>query len=96
MSDTKYKSFKVDVSDHVANLILSRPDELNTMSRDFWVELGDVLDEINKNSEVRVVVMSSTGKHFCAGMDLKAFARGEDVDMSAEAQARAQLAAMGY
>ena len=78
MSSTKYKSFKVDISDHVANLILSRPDELNTMSRDFWVELGDVLEEINKNSEVRVVVMSSTGKHFCAGMDLSAFSNGVD------------------
>ena len=48
------------------------------MSRDFWVELGDVLEEINKNSEVRVVVMSSTGKHFCAGMDLNAFSNGVD------------------
>ena len=78
MSSTKYKSFEVDISDHVANLVLSRPDELNTMSRDFWVELGDVLEEINKNSEVRVVVMSTTGKHFCAGMDLSAFSNGVD------------------
>ena len=78
MSSTKYKSFEVDISDHVANLVLSRPDELNTMSRDFWVELDDVLEEINKNSEVRVVVMSSTGKHFCAGMDLSAFSNGVD------------------
>tara|TARA_B100002051_G_scaffold92362_1_gene88223 strand:+ start:773 stop:1639 length:867 start_codon:yes stop_codon:yes gene_type:complete len=78
MSSAKYKSFEVDISDHVANLVLSRPDELNTMSRDFWVELGDVLEEINKNSEVRVVVMSSTGKHFCAGMDLSAFSNGVD------------------
>ena len=78
MNNTKYKSFKVGISDHVANLVLSRPDELNTMSRDFWVELGDVLEEINKNSEVRVVVMSSTGKHFCAGMDLSAFSNGVD------------------
>ena len=78
MSSAKYKSFKVDISDHVANLVLSRPDELNTMSRDFWVELGDVLEEINKNSEVRVVVMSSTCKHFCAGMDLSAFSNGVD------------------
>ena len=78
MNNTKYKSFTVHISDHVANLILSRPDELNTMSRDFWVELGDVLEEINKNSEVRVVVMSSTGKHFCAGMDLSAFSNGVD------------------
>jgi len=78
MSSAKYKSFEVDISDHVASLVLSRPDELNTMSRDFWVELGDVLEEINKNSEVRVVVMSSTGKHFCAGMDLSAFSNGVD------------------
>ena len=78
MSSTKYNSFEVDSSDHVANLVLSRPDELNTMSRDFWVELGDVLEEINKNSEVRVVVMSSTGKHFCAGMALSAFSNGVD------------------
>ena len=48
------------------------------MSRDFWIELGDVLQEINKDSEVRVVVMSSTGKHFCAGMDLNAFSNGVD------------------
>ena len=78
MSIAKYKSFTGDVADHVASLVLSRPDELNTMSRDFWVELGEVLEEINKNSEVRVVVMSSTGKHFCAGMDLSAFSNGVD------------------
>ena len=45
--DKKYKCFQVSVSNHVANLVLYRPDELNTMSRDFWVELGDVLEEIN-------------------------------------------------
>ena len=78
MGIAKYKSFTIDVADHVASLVLSRPDELNTMSRDFWVELGEVLEEINKNSEVRVVVMSSTGKHFCAGMDLSAFSNGVD------------------
>jgi len=78
MGIAKYKSFTVEVADHVASLVLSRPDELNTMSRDFWVELGEVLEEINKNAEVRVVVMSSTGKHFCAGMDLSAFSNGVD------------------
>ena len=50
------------------------------MSRDFWVELGSILDEINRNADIRVVVMSSTGKHFCAGMDLSAFSNGvEDI-----------------
>ena len=78
MADKEYKCFQINVTNHVASLVLSRPDELNTMSRDFWVELGDVLEEINRNSDIRVVVMSSTGKHFCAGMDLNAFDNGVD------------------
>ena len=78
MSKKEFSCFKLDVKNHVGNLVLSRPDELNTMSRDFWVELGEVLEVINRNSDIRVVVMSSTGKHFCAGMDLNAFTNGVD------------------
>ncbi len=78
MTKKEYKSFKVEISEHVANLILSRPDQLNTMTRDFWVELGEATEEINMNSEVRVLILSSTGKHFCAGMDLTAFSNGVD------------------
>ncbi|MBR50971.1 MAG: enoyl-CoA hydratase [Gammaproteobacteria bacterium] len=78
MNMKDYKCFKLDVTDHIANLVLSRPDEFNTMSRDFWIELGDILEEINRNSDIRVVIMSSTGKHFCAGMDLSAFSDGVD------------------
>ena len=80
MTNKKYKCFDLNISDNIANLVLSRPNELNTMSRDFWVELGSILEEINRNSDIRVVVMSSTGKHFCAGMDLSAFSNGvEDI-----------------
>jgi enoyl-CoA hydratase len=75
---SKYSCFDVKIKDHICSLVLNRPNELNTMTRDFWVELADALDEINRNSEVRVVVLSSTGKHFCAGMDLSAFSNGVD------------------
>ena len=74
----KYSCFDLKVKDHICDLVLNRPNELNTMTRDFWVELGDVLEEINRNSDIRVVVLSSTGKHFCAGMDLSAFSNGVD------------------
>ena len=73
---TKYSCFEVKKQGHVGNLILNRPNELNTMIRKFWVELPEVLEEINRDSEIRVVIMSSTGKHFCAGMDLAAFSNG--------------------
>ena len=74
----KYSCFDLKVKDHICDLVLNRPNELNTMTRDFWVELGDSLEEINRNSDIRVVVLSSTGKHFCAGMDLSAFSNGVD------------------
>ncbi|MBD63087.1 MAG: enoyl-CoA hydratase [Gammaproteobacteria bacterium] len=73
---SKYSCFELNKNGHIANLILNRPDEFNTMVRKFWVELPEVLEEINRNSEIRVVIMSSTGKHFCAGMDLAAFSNG--------------------
>ena len=76
MSNKKYSCFELSIDKGIANLVLSRPEELNTMSRDFWVELSEVLNDINRDSDVRVVVMSSTGKHFCAGMDLSAFSNG--------------------
>ncbi len=75
---SKYSCFDVKTKDHICSLVLNRPKELNTMTRDFWVELSDTLEEINRDSEVRVVILSSTGKHFCAGMDLSAFSNGVD------------------
>ena len=75
---SKYSCFDVKTKDHICSLVLNRPNELNTMTRDFWVELGDALEEINRDSDVRVVILSSTGKHFCAGMDLSAFSNGVD------------------
>ena len=75
---SNYSCFDVKTKDHICSLVLNRPNELNTMTRDFWVELSDALEEINRDSEVRVVILSSTGKHFCAGMDLSAFSNGVD------------------
>ena len=75
---SKYSCFDIKTKDHVCNMVLNRPNELNTMTRDFWVELGDALEEINRDSDVRVAILSSTGKHFCAGMDLSAFSNGVD------------------
>ena len=75
---SKYSCFDIRIKDHVCNMVLNRPNELNTMTRDFWVELGDALEEINRDSDIRVVILSSTGKHFCAGMDLSAFSNGVD------------------
>jgi enoyl-CoA hydratase len=68
-----YSCFDVDVADGVAHLILKRADELNTMTPDFWRELPEIVSGLSASGEARAVVLSSTGRHFTAGMDLSVF-----------------------
>lgn len=72
-----YRCFDVEIADRVAHVRLSRPDELNTMTPDFWRELPEIVTGISDQASARVVVLSSTGKHFSAGMDLSVFLGGE-------------------
>ena len=65
--------FDVTVSDKVAHIQLSRPDELNTMIPSFWSDLPVIVSELSARGDVRAIVISSTGKHFSAGMDLSVF-----------------------
>ncbi|MET0737211.1 MAG: crotonase/enoyl-CoA hydratase family protein [Acidimicrobiales bacterium] len=68
-----YTCFDVDVADGVAHLILKRGDELNTMTPEFWRELPEIISGLSASGEARAVVLSSTGRHFTAGMDLSVF-----------------------
>ena len=70
---TPLTCFKLTVIDHVAHLVLNKPEALNTMHRTFWRELDAVLTRLHKSSEARVLLLSSTGKHFSAGMALETF-----------------------
>jgi enoyl-CoA hydratase len=71
-----YDCFDVSISDKVAHLQLKRPDQLNTMTPAFWSELPAIVREIDAAGTARAIVISSTGKHFCAGMDLSVFTGG--------------------
>jgi enoyl-CoA hydratase len=66
--------FDVEVDAKVAHVRLNRPDELNTMIPAFWSELPQLVTELGERPDVRVIVISSTGRHFSAGMDLSVFA----------------------
>ena len=74
---TAYSCFNVQTKDKVAHIQLKRPDALNTMTRDFWNELPAIVNKINDEASARAIVVSSTGKHFSAGMDLSVFTDGQ-------------------
>ena len=68
-----YRCFEVEVTAKVAHVTMSRPDEYNSMVREFWTELPAIARELDARGDVRAMVLSSTGKHFTAGMDLGVF-----------------------
>ncbi len=80
--------FEFTLQDHIAHLVLNRPGELNTMHPTFWRELDEVLTQLHRQGQARALVISSTGKHFSAGMSLDTFGGAIAMDdQSAEGRA---------
>ena len=73
----KYECFEVTIEDSIAHIELSRPEKRNSMNPAFWRELPQIIEDIDENVRARVIVISSTGPHFTAGMDLAAFSSKE-------------------
>ena len=63
------------VEDHVATITFNRPENQNTISGLMLAKLSELLLESDANEEVRAIVITGTGKFFCAGLDL----RGSDI-----------------
>jgi len=79
-----YECFKVDIVEHIAHVVLNRPDKRNSMNPAFWDELPAIIEDIDGSAKARVIVISSTGPHFTAGIDVAAFA-SDDALLGTEA-----------
>ncbi len=71
-----YTCFTVEIADHIAHVRLNRPEKANSMIPEFWRELPEAIDRISNDAAARVIVISSEGKHFSAGMDISVFMSG--------------------
>ncbi len=78
----KTDSFELDSNGGVAHLVMSRPERRNAMTAGFWKELPQIV----RNLDTRVLVLSSTGPHFCAGLDLSTFGSGALTTETVEAR----------
>ena len=70
---TALTCFSFSTTDKIAHLVLNRPEAMNTMQPTFWRELDALLSQIHQDGQARVLLISSTGKHFSAGMALDTF-----------------------
>jgi enoyl-CoA hydratase len=77
---THLSCFNFSTTEHIAHLVLNRPDAMNTMNPTFWRELDEVLTNVQRDGTARALVISSTGKHFSAGMALETFSNAIQMD----------------
>src|SRR5579864_2487045 len=64
------------VEDAVATITLNRPEAMNTMSPDLLQGTLDALETAASDKDVRAVILTGTGRAFCAGGDLQGMAGG--------------------
>src|SRR5687768_17884316 len=76
----RYESIQFEQAEGIARITLNRPDRLNSFTRAMHAELKDALGNLG---DARVIVLTGTGRGFCAGQDLndRAVAPGEAVDL---------------
>ncbi|MBB6578193.1 enoyl-CoA hydratase/carnithine racemase [Comamonas odontotermitis] len=58
---------------HTVRVVLSHPGKLNAMSRGMWRALRSVFESLQRNSDVRCIVIEGEGDAFCAGGDISEY-----------------------
>ncbi|HOO35455.1 MAG TPA: enoyl-CoA hydratase-related protein [Smithella sp.] len=71
-----YKFIELEVKDHIATVTLAREKSLNAVSLELASEITDVFRKLSAMDDVRVVILKSRARIFCAGLDLKDAAGG--------------------
>jgi len=64
------------VTDHIADVRLTRSDKMNALDPAMFAAIGETIDALAERTDVRCVVLSGTGKAFCAGLDMQSMAAG--------------------
>ncbi len=73
-------NFSVDKK-MVATLTLNRPQRANALNISFLDEINDVLDAVERNADIRCLIVTGAGRNFCAGADMTGFAAGRSDEM---------------
>jgi len=76
----QYSTLLFDVRDNIARITLNRPDAANALNIDMSKDLMHASLECSEDPAIRAVIVTGTGRMFCAGGDLKSFAaQGENL-----------------
>jgi len=59
-----------EVENGIAVITLNRPERRNSINQSLLVHFYDAIDEVASNKEIKVAILTGSGKSFCSGMDL--------------------------
>lgn len=65
-----YRTILFDSSDGIARITLNRPERLNSFNVEMHQEVQDALQRVRSDGTSRVLVLTGSGRGFCAGQDL--------------------------
>ena len=65
-----YINITEKVNNSVHTILLNRPDRLNAWTEEMAIEIKQSMDNAAKNDDVKVIILSGTGRGFCAGADM--------------------------
>jgi enoyl-CoA hydratase/carnithine racemase len=69
----------VEKTHHLATLTLNRPERMNAISMEMLAQLGEALKDADDDPEIRVILITGSGRGFCSGLDLKDAASGRGI-----------------
>ena len=84
-----YQTILYDVADNILTITLNRPEKLNAFTREMMLEMIDAFDQADADDNIRAIIVTGSGRGFCAGADLSAGATTFDRTASAEPASRA-------
>ena len=79
MTDNSENVVLVEQRDRILIITINRPEAKNAINAAVSRGLADAVDRLDDDPGLSVGIVTGAGGSFCAGMDLKAFARGENV-----------------
>ena len=78
MADQTFQHIKLTMQGGRADIELCRPGKRNALLPSMLAEISQAVDIASRRSEIKCLVISGRGDHFCAGMDVTARLEGKD------------------
>jgi len=89
---TSLETLRVNFEKNVAKIILNRPDRMNAINSKMLEEIRGLMETIERLNEVKVVIITSKEKYFCAGADIVELSPIETIQDAFKFSRKIQLA----